>query len=161
MNLEIERRFLIKNNQWRNYIINKSEIIQGYLNSNSEDWIVRIRLEKGIHTLTLKKHIVDSSCYEFEYEIPSSEGKIIISHLQEKIIKERSYLTINNQNWVVDSFKEQNFPLEIAEIELKNKNERIEIPEFISKEITGLKAFSNFCLSTKPFSSWEKQNIIN
>ena len=61
MNFEIERRFLIKNNNWRKYIINKVLIVQGYLNSNNDEWIVRLRSENKQFNLTLKKHIIQST----------------------------------------------------------------------------------------------------
>jgi len=52
-----------------------------------------------------------------------------------------------------DVFKENNYPLEIAEIELSNEKEALSMPSFISKEITGLMHYSNFSLSKKPFSN--------
>ena len=155
MCIEIERRFLLKNNDWEKLINPKSNIIQGYLSTYSESWIVRIRSEDNIFKLTLKKHITNSKNYEFEYEIPKKEGKMIISEIKNPIIKERFYLRLREKEWIIDRFKGMNFPLEIAEIELKTSDEQINLPSFLSTEITGLKKFSNFELSNKPFSSWD------
>tara|TARA_Y100001933_G_scaffold60780_1_gene60980 strand:- start:258 stop:737 length:480 start_codon:yes stop_codon:yes gene_type:complete len=155
MCIEIERRFLLKNNDWEELINRKSNIIQGYLSTYSESWIVRIRSEDNIFKLTLKKHITNSKNYEFEYEIPKKEGEMIISEIKNPIIKERFYLRLKEKEWIIDRFKGKNFPLEIAEIELKTSDERINLPSFLSTEITGLKKFSNFELSNKPFSSWD------
>ena len=157
MCIEIERRFLIKNNDWEKLISRKTNIIQGYLSSYSENWIVRIRSEDNLFKLTLKKHITKSKNFEFEYEIPKKEGEIIISEIQNPIIKERFYLSFKEKEWIIDRFKGKNFPLEIAEVELKTIDEQIHLPSFLSKEITGLKKFSNFELSNKPFSSWDKK----
>ena len=159
MNLEIERRFLIKNNQWKKYIINKVLIVQGYLSSNHDGWLVRLRSENKQFKLTLKKHIIQSTSLEFEYEINSNEGSQILSYIKNKIKKERFFLKINKQNWIVDIFQDRNKPLEIAEIELKSEQETIMIPDFISKEITGIKIFSNHQLSINPFSSWSDKDI--
>ena len=159
MNLEIERRFLVKNNNWRKYIINQGSIIQGYLSSNNDEWIVRLRSENKKFILTLKKHIVNSTSLEFEYKINRGEGNQILSNIKDKIEKDRFYLKINNQNWIVDIFKDINAPLEIAEIELASEHEKIIIPDFISKEITGIKIFSNYQLSINPFSSWSDMDI--
>jgi len=159
MNLEIERRFLIKNNKWRKYIINQVLIVQGYLNSNNDGWIVRLRSENKQFKLTLKKHIIQSTSLEFDYEINSNEGKQILSNIKDKIEKERFYLKINEKNWIVDIFQAKNKPLEIAEIELESEQEKIIIPDFISKEITGIKMFSNYQLSINPFSSWSDKDI--
>ena len=159
MNLEIERRFLIKNNQWKKYIINKVLIVQGYLSSNHDGWLVRLRSENKQFKLTLKKHIIQSTSLEFEYEINSNEGSQILSYIKNKIKKERFFLKINKQNWIVDIFQDRNKPLEIAEIELKSEQEPITIPDFISTEITGIKIFSNHQLSINPFSSWSDKDI--
>ena len=146
MCFEIERRFLIKNNDWEKLIIRKTNIIQGYLSSSSEYWIVRIRSEDNLFKLTLKKHITKSKNFEFEYEIPKKEGEMIISEIKNPIIKERFYLRFKEKEWIVDRFKGQNFPLVIAEVELQKIDEKIILPSFLSKEITGLRKFSNFDL---------------
>ena len=159
MNLEIERRFLIKNNKWRKYIINQVLIVQGYLSSNNDGWIVRLRSENKQFKLTLKKHIIQSTSLEFDYEINSNEGNQILSNIKDKIKKERFYLKINDKNWIVDIFQDGNAPLEIAEIELETEQETIMIPDFISEEITGIKMFSNYQLSINPFSSWGDKDI--
>ena len=157
MCIEIERRFLIRNNDWEKLISRKTNIIQGYLSSYSEYWIVRIRSEDNLFKLTLKKHLTKSKNFEFEYEIPKKEGEIIISEIKNPIIKERFYLHFKEKEWIIDRFKGKNFPLEIAEVELTKLDEKIHLPSFLSTEITGLKKFSNFELSNKPFSCWDKK----
>ena len=161
MAFEIERRFLIKNNDWEDFIIRKTAIEQGYFSTNSNEWTIRIRSEDKKFKLTLKKPLKNFTSYEFEYEIPSREGEIIISQLTNKIYKERFYLLINQKHWVVDIFKDKNNSLKIAEIELENEREIIEIPNFVSKEITGIKMFSNFGLAQSPLSCWEKDQLNN
>ena len=157
MCIEIERRFLIRNKDWEKLITRKSDIIQGYLCSCSENWIVRIRSEDNSFKLTLKKHIAKSKDFEFEYEIPKKDGEMIISEIKNPIVKERFYLRFKEKEWIIDRFKGKNFPLEIAEVELKTIDEQITLPSFLSTEITGLKQFSNFKLSIKPFTSWDKK----
>ena len=154
MCIEIERRFLIKNNNWEKLINRKSNIIQGYLSSHIDSWILRIRSEDNLFKLTLKKYISKSKNFEFEYEIPKKDGEMIISEIKNPIIKERFYLLFDEKEWIIDRFKGQNSPLEIAEVELQTIDEKINLPTFVSKEITGLKKFSNFELSNKPFSLW-------
>ena len=154
MCIEIERRFLIKNNNWEKLINRKSNIIQGYLSSHIDSWILRIRSEDNLFKLTLKKYISKSKNFEFEYEIPKKDGEMIISEIKNPIIKERFYLLFDEKEWIIDRFKGQNSPLELAEVELQTIDEKINLPTFVSKEITGLKKFSNFELSNKPFSLW-------
>ena len=154
MALEIERRFLIKNDTWKKLITKKVFIEQGYLSKSLDDWIIRIRLSGKDFKITLKKHIKSFTNFEFEYSIPRKDGEIIMSNLSNTIKKERFFLEIEKKSWTIDCFKENNYPLEIAEIELSEEGENLSLPSFISTEITGLKSYSNFSLSNNPFSKW-------
>ena len=154
MSLEIERRFLLKNDNWKEFTTKKIYIEQGYLSKSLDDWISRIRFIGKDFKIALKKHIKGFTNFEFEYSIPRSDGEIIMSNLSNTIKKERFFLDVEKKSWIIDCFKENNYPLEIAEIELSNEEEYLSLPSFISKEITGLKDYSNFSLSNKPFSKW-------
>ena len=155
MALEIERRFLIKNDNWKKFITKKIFIEQGYLSKSLGDWIIRIRFTGKDYKIALKKHIESFTNFEFEYPIPSKDGEIIMSNLSNTIKKERFYLEVEKKSWIIDCFKENNYPLEIAEIELSSEEEDLSLPSFISKEITGMKHYSNFSLANKPFSEWK------
>ena len=156
MALEIERRFLLKNDNWKEFITKKIYIEQGYLSKSLDDWIIRIRLIGNDFKIALKKHIQGFTNFEFEYSIPRSDGKTIMANLSNKIKKERFFLEVEKKFWIIDCFKENNYPLKIAEIELLNEEENLSLPTFISKEITGLTHYSNFSLAYKPFSTWKK-----
>ena len=154
MALEIERRFLIKNDNWKKFITKKIFIEQGYLSKSLDDWIIRIRFTGKDFKIALKKHIESFTNFEFEYSIPQKDGETIMSNLSNTIKKERFFLEVEKKSWIIDCFKENNYPLEIAEIELSNEKEDLFLPSFISKEITGLTNYSNFSLANKPFSQW-------
>ena len=154
MALEIERRFLVRNESWKIYVTHYTTIEQGYFLSDSDQWIIRIRSENNKFSLNFKKHIKNFTNYEFEYEIPSEDGQIIINNLKNKIKKRRYYLLIEEKEWVIDSFEADNYPLVIAEIELQTEEECFHFPPFLSEEITGIQDFSNFKLSQKPFMKW-------
>ncbi len=155
MSLEIERRFLIKNDNWKEFINKKIYIEQGYLSKSIDDWIIRVRLIGKNSKITLKKHIKGFTNFEFEYSIPRSDAEIIMSNLSNTIKKDRFFLEIEKKLWIIDCFKENNYPLVIAEIELSNEEEVLFLPSFISKEITGLTHYSNFSLANNPFSQWK------
>ena len=156
MGLEIERRFLIKNDNWKGFINKKIYIEQGYLSKSLDDWIIRVRLIGKNSKIALKKHIKGFTNFEFEYSIPRREAETIMSNLSNTIKKDRFFLKIEKKSWIIDCFKENNYPLEIAEIELSNEEEDLFLPSFISKEITGLTRYSNFSLANKPFSQWKE-----
>ena len=154
MALEIERRFLIKNDNWKKLITKKIYIEQGYLSKSLDGWIIRVRLTGKNCKIALKKHIKGFTNFEFEYSIPRADAETIMSNLSSTIKKERFFLEIEKKSWIIDCFKEKNHPLEIAEIELSKEEEYLRLPSFISKEITGLTHYSNFSLANKPFSEW-------
>jgi len=155
MALEIERRFLIKNENWKEFITRKIYIEQGYLTKSLDDWIIRVRFTGKDSKIALKKHIKGFTNFEFEYSIPRSDAETIMSNLSSTIKKERFFLEVEKQSWIIDCFKENNYPLQIAEIELSKEKEDLILPSFISKEITGLTDYSNFSLAKKPFSEWK------
>jgi len=159
MAFEIERRFLIKNDNWKKFITKKIYIEQGYLSKSLDGWIIRIRLTEKDSKIALKKHIKGFTNFEFEYSIPRSDAETIMSNLSNKIKKDRYFLEIEKKSWIIDCFKENNYPLKIAVIELSNEEEDLILPSFISKEITGLTHYSNFSLANKPFSEWEKDYL--
>ena len=155
MALEIERRFLIKNDNWKKFITEKIFIEQGYLSQSLDNWIIRIRFTGQDFKIAFKKHIKSFTNFEFEYSIPQKDGETIMSNLSNTIKKERFFLEVENKSWIIDCFKENNYPLEIAEIELSSEDENVSLPSFISKEITGLRHFSNISLANNPFSKWK------
>ena len=92
MSLEIERRFLIKNVNWKEFIAKKIYIEQGYLSKSFDDWIIRIRFTGKDFKIALKKHIESYTNFEFEYSIPRKAGETIMSNLSNTIKKERFFL---------------------------------------------------------------------
>jgi len=159
MAIEIERRFLLKNDNWKEFITKKIYIEQGYLSKSLDDWIIRIRFSGKKSKITLKKYIKGFTNFEFEYSIPRSDAETIMSNLSSTIKKERFFLEVEKKSWVIDCFKENNYPLEIAEIELSDEKEDLLLPSFISKEITGLTNYSNFSLANNPFSQWREDYL--
>ena len=161
MALEIERRFLIKNDNWKEFINKKIYIEQGYLSKSLDGWIIRVRLIGKKSKIALKKHIKGFTNFEFEYSIPRSDAETIMSNISNTIKKDRYLLEIEKKSWIIDCFKENNYPLEIAEIELSNEEEDLILPSFVSKEITGLIHYSNFSLANNPFSEWKEEYLTS
>ena len=156
MAFEIERRFLLKNDNWKEFITKKIAIEPGYFSNSFDDWIIRIRFTGNDFKIALKKHIKGFTSFEFEYSIPRSDGETIMSNLSNTIKKDRYFLEIEKKSWIIDCFKENNYPLEIAEIELSHEEEDLLFPSFISKEITGLSHYCNYNLAIHPFSEWKE-----
>ena len=155
MAIEIERRFLVKGSEWKSTAKNAFHLCQGYLISNFEDWIVRVRIiEQKSAYLTLKAKAEGISNHEFEYLIPLEDGNSLLQLAPHKIKKTRYELNMNEGEWVIDCFEDNNFPLVIAEVELTSANQQIDRPFWCHTEITNNKNFSNAALALTPISDW-------
>ena len=153
MGIEIERRFLVKNENWKSHIILSEDFNQAYLNSSVDEWATRVRIiDNKKAYLTLKSSFNGLINYEFEYSIPIKDAIELIQLSKYKIIKTRYLVKINEKNWVVDLFNGSNSSLKIAEIELNSESEKIEIPSWCGLEITGIKSLSNAGLAKTPIS---------
>ena len=153
MGIEIERRFLVKSEDWKSKVILSQDISQAYLNSSVDEWATRIRIiNNNAAYITLKSSLNGLVNNEFEYSIPIKDAIELIKLSKYKIIKTRYQLKINNKTWVVDLFDGSNFSLKIAEIELMSESEEIQVPSWCGKEITGLKLLSNASLAKIPIS---------
>ena len=161
MGIEIERRFLVENEDWRSHIILSEYFSQSYLNSNLDGWATRVRLiDNKKSYLTLKSSFNGLINHEFEYSIPIKDALELIQLSKHKITKNRYHLKINNKNWVVDIFNGSNSSLKIAEIELNSESEKTQIPSWCGQEITGIKSLSNAFLAKKPISELSLQDRV-
>ncbi len=161
MGIEIERRFLVKNEDWKSQVILSEEFSQAYLNSSEDEWATRVRvIDNEIAYITLKSSLNGLINHEFEYSIPLKDGIELIKLSKYKLIKTRYQLKINKKIWVIDVFDGSNASLKIAEIELNSESEEIQVPSWCDQEITGIKALSNASLAKIPISEFSVQDRI-
>ncbi len=163
MGLEIERRFIVKGNQWKSYIDKIKEIKQGYLISKIDEWTVRVRIINQKESwLTLKYPHNELSRHEFEYLIPIDDSHSLMELATNTVTKTRFELTLKEGSWIVDCFHEKNAPLVLAEVELNSTEQVIDPPNWCQQEVTGLPEFSNASLAKSPISEWtiDKRRLI-
>tara|TARA_B100000214_G_C23564572_1_gene444455 strand:- start:70 stop:570 length:501 start_codon:yes stop_codon:yes gene_type:complete len=161
MGIEIERRFLVKNEDWRTQAILCEDLSQAYLNSSVDEWTTRVRIINNTKAyITLKSSLNELINYEFEYTIPIKDGIELIKLSKYKITKTRYQLKIYKKDWVVDLFHGSNSSLKIAEIELNSEYEDIQIPSWCGQEITGIKSLNNASLAHTPISDFSLKDRI-
>jgi adenylate cyclase len=156
MNLEIERKFLVINNDFIKDSFQKKYIQQGYLNSN-KNRAVRVRIIDNKAYLTIKGISDESGTtrYEWEKEISSLDAKELMQICEKGVIeKYRYYHKVGNHTFEIDEFLGNNEGLIIAEVELNNKNESYLRPTYLGKEVTGDEKYYNSSLSNHPFKNW-------
>jgi adenylate cyclase len=153
MALEIEKKFLLNNSDWR-----KEQGVmyrQGYLNSVKERTVrVRIIGDKGY--LTVKGISRGAVRAEYEYEIPGVEAEAMLDDLCEKplIEKMRYKIAYKGFVWEVDEFCGENQGLIVAEVELESEDQKFEKPEWIGEEVTGDPRYFNANLVHHPYCKW-------
>ena len=151
--IEIERKFLIYPDKW----VAKDKgvkIIQGYL-STHKDRVVRVRIKGERAFLTIKGNQKGITRTELEYEIPIHEAKIMLEMcLDFPIEKTRYHETIDGLLWEIDVFEGKNKGLYLAEVELTDKNQMVELPTWIRSEVSTDYRFFNAWLSQHPYSGW-------
>ena len=151
---EIERKFLLKNDNWKTQFSSRKIIKQGYLSTQKERTVrVRILGEKGF--LTIKGETVGMTRLEFEYEIPVQEANELLELCKKPLIeKERFIVLIGKLNWEIDIFEGDNKGLNLAEVELEDESQKVEIPDWIGEEVTFDPRYFNSNLVKLPFRLW-------
>ena len=156
MNLEIERKFLVKNDSFKSNAFKKKYIKQGFLNSDKER-TVRVRLLEDAAFLTIKgkSNTAGTTRYEWEKEVSIKDGNELMLLTEKTVIeKYRYYIKEGNHVFEVDEFLGENSGLIIAEIELGAEDESFSKPAWLGKEVTGNISYYNSSLSKSPFCSW-------
>ena len=154
--LEIERKFLVKSDRFKQKALSKTRIVQGFLNTDHDRTVrVRIRGDKGFLTVKGASNESGTTRFEWETEITAAEAANLIDLCEAGILeKVRFEVPFGNHLFEVDEFLGENKGLIIAEVELKHEDERFEKPNWLGEEVTGQVQYYNSQLSKKPFREW-------
>jgi adenylate cyclase len=154
MGVEIERKFLLAGDAWR--ALGEPVLMrQGYL-SLDPDRTVRVRIEGGAGTLTIKGRSQGATRGEWEYPIPLADAADLLDRLcqQPLIEKYRRRISHAGNTWEVDEFLGANAGLVVAEIELASEDQAFDKPDWIGAEVTDDRRYFNSSLIKLPFSAW-------
>ena len=154
MGREIERKFLVTGDAWRAGATG-IRYRQGYLSTDPER-TVRVRIEGTKAKLTVKGPNRGASRDEFEYDIPTADADQMLNErcLKPLIEKTRYPIPFGGRTWEVDVFAGDNRGLVVAEVELQSENEQVELPPWVSREVTDDPRYYNSNLARTPFTSW-------
>jgi hypothetical protein len=141
--LEIERKYLMKSMDWKSEVIQSvTNIKQAYLFEN-QDYSVRIRVRSDQAFLTIKmgRGVTRN---EFEYLIPVRDAEEMIEKAALLCLeKDRYVLNHKGSDWEIDVFKGKYEGLVLAEIELRDEHDEIDLPSWIGEEVTNDPAYLN------------------
>lgn len=156
--IEIERKFLVLSDIFKQEAFDKFEIKQGFLNTHPER-TVRIRIQNNLAFLTVKGKSSTDGLKRFEWEkiIEKKEAESLLEICEPgKIEKTRYLVEAGKFIFEIDEFHGENEGLRIAEIELEDENDIFEKPDWLGMEITGEVKYYNSQISKNPYKNWKE-----
>lgn len=156
MPIEIEHKFLIANDSWRQHVSSTSQYRQGYLTSDSRSSI-RVRISDSHAWLNIKSATIGNHRQEYEYPIPLIDANEIMESLCVKpfISKIRHFIIQGKHTWEIDEFQGENQGLLVAEIELSAIDEAFEKPDWLGEDVTNDMRYYNNNLAKNPYLQWK------
>jgi len=150
--IEIERKFLVDKRKLHALTFtSEAKIAQGYLSFSPT---VRVRLKDNRGFLTVKSSTVGISRQEFEYEIPAEDAEQLLKLCGRFVLKKyRRKLEYGGHVWEVDFFAGRHAGLVLAEVELNAPDEPVDLPDWVSREVSGDARYfnSNLVKSNRTF----------
>lgn len=161
MGIEIERKFLVTGNGWRDAAHKVVPMAQGYINdqaamdSGAMKASVRVRIAGDEAFLNLKSREMGHTRQEFDYAIPVADARALLDLCVGGLVdKRRHYVMHEGHLWEVDEFLGDNAGLVVAEIELASADEAFARPQWIGSEVTDASRYYNLALATRPYLQW-------
>lgn len=159
MAVEIERKFLVKDDSWRSAVSSRAFYSQSYAHfTEHPDATFRIRIVGKKGFLSLKGPVSGCSRSEFEYEIPLADAESMLSEFcsSGRVEKYRSIVFHAGNRWEIDEFEGDNRGLIVAELELQSQDEAFQKPSWLGLEVTGDFRYFNSALLRNPYKNWKK-----
>ena len=158
MGIEIERKFLVKGEGWREAPFTR--FVQGYLNRDKQR-TVRVRIEGHRAFLTVKGVSRGAVRAEYEYAIPLADARELLTLCEPPLIEKRRHVVAHlGSRWEVDEFVGYLAGLVLAEIELTAPDQPFERPDWLGEEVTGDPRYFNANLSLSPIPADACQDLL-
>lgn len=158
MGWEIERKFLVRGEQWRALVHDSRRLIQGYLLLEKRSSI-RVRVAGEQAWLNIKGATLGVRRREYDYPIPLADAREMLAELCQgaSIEKIRHQVAVGQHLWEIDEFLGANSGLVVAEIELDDPDEDFEYPPWLGREVSGEPQFYNVRLAEYPYGAWSAE----
>jgi adenylate cyclase len=164
MGIEIERKFLLTSDDWRQRIEKSVRMAQGYLNdmqalrTGAQKASVRIRIAGEQAFLNMKSRELGHTRQEFDYEIPVADAEDLLKLCVGSLIdKTRHYVRHAGFLWEIDVFEGDNAGLTVAEIELPAADTEFEKPGWAGRQVTDELRYYNLALAERPYLRWSAE----
>lgn len=155
MALEIEHKFLLKNDGWRAEVERSVSMKQAYLGGDGVS--IRVRMADESATINIKQMRLGREREEFEYPVPVEDGQRLFELAGGgKVEKTRHYIHFEGMLWEIDEFGGRNQGLVVAEIELERVGQPFALPPWAGREVTDEDRYYNVALAIQPFDTWDQ-----
>lgn len=161
MGIEIERKFLVRGDAWRQQASKVVRMAQGYLNDvesvdqGRQRASVRVRIAGEQAFLNIKSRELGHTRQEFDYQVPVADAQALLALCVGGLVdKHRHHVHVGAHLWEVDEFLGDNAGLVVAEIELGDAREAFERPPWLGREVTDEARYYNLALASRPYSAW-------
>lgn len=153
---EIERKFLVKNDDFKKESFKETKIVQGFLSTVPERTVrIRIKGDKGFITVKGIGNKSGTSRYEWEREISVEDATDLLKISEPGVIDKTRYNVKSGEHtFEVDEFYGENDGLIVAEVELGSEDEDFIKPNCLGEEVTGQVKYFNSMLMKNPFKNW-------
>lgn len=155
MAVEIERKFLLKDDSWQQEVEKTVAMRQGYF-APPRKASIRVRVAGEQANLNIKSATLGVMRKEYEIPIPVADAHEMLDQLCETPIieKKRHYIRKGTHTWEIDEFEGDNAGLVVAEIELSAEDEVFDKPSWVGEEVSHDKRYYNVSLVTHPYKDW-------
>ena len=155
MGVEIERKFLVVDDSWREAASAGMRYRQGYL-STEPGSSVRVRVCSDRAWLNIKSAPAGIVRREYEYEIPAADARAILEELCAKPLIEKTRFVVEHDGlaWEIDVFEGDNAGLVVAEVELESAGAAITLPAWAGEDVSGDVRYYNQRLVEHPWPGW-------
>lgn len=156
MGIEIERKFLVVGDGWRQQSTRRKVMRQGYLSGEGGKASIRVRVDGVEARLNMKAAIVGSARAEYDYPMPTADAEEILDTLCVGLVdKTRHYIdTPEGLTWEIDEFAGANAGLIVAELELRAVDQTFARPSWLGREVTEDRRYYNHALALHPYRDW-------
>jgi len=161
MGVEIERKFLLRGDGWRQQVHRSERIAQGYLVGAQalRDGLarasVRARIAGEQAWLNIKSAQLGIERAEFEYAIPLADAEAMLASLCDGVLEKfRHLVTVDGVTFEIDEFLGDNAGLVVAEVELDAPDAPFPRPAWLGREVSALGRYYNVNLIEHPYARW-------
>lgn len=167
MGIEIERKFLVVGDGWRDQVSRTERLAQGYLvgaqalREGHARASVRVRRAGTEAWLNIKSATPGIERAEYEYPLPLPDAEAMLAALCDGVLEKlRHHVQVDGSLFEVDEFLGSNAGLIVAEVELPTVDAAFPRPAWLGREVSALARYYNVNLIAHPFAHWSNDERI-